>query len=65
VFLHATRWQGEPVNKEPDKCLAVDWFGFDELPADIIEYPEIGIRAFLDGEAASFSEYGWPVPAGV
>jgi 8-oxo-dGTP pyrophosphatase MutT (NUDIX family) len=63
VFLHATRWRGEPVNREPEKCLAVDWFEFDELPADIIEYPEIGIRAFLAGEAASFSEYGWPVPA--
>ncbi|MGW0052614.1 NUDIX domain-containing protein [Nocardia nova] len=63
VFLHATRWQGEPVNREPDKCLAVAWFGLDELPEDIIDYPAIGIRAFLDGDVALFSEHGWPVPA--
>jgi hypothetical protein len=63
VFLHAARWQDEPVNREPDKCLQVAWFGFDELPEDIIEYPAIGIRAFLDGDASLFSEYGWPVPA--
>ncbi|WP_036507883.1 NUDIX domain-containing protein [Nocardia aobensis] len=63
VFLYAMRWQGEPVNREPDKCLGVAWFGFDELPEDIIEYSAIGIRAFLDGDAALFSEVGWSVPA--
>ena len=59
VFLHATHWTGEPFNREPDKCRAVRWFGFDALPEDIIEYPAIGIRAFLSGEAGVFTEQGW------
>lgn len=63
VFLHATRWTGEPVNCEPDKCQAVAWFSVDELPSDIIEYPAIGIRAFLSDEAGAFTEQGWPVLA--
>ncbi|MGY2093392.1 NUDIX domain-containing protein [Nocardia gipuzkoensis] len=60
VFLRAERWSGQPVNREPEKCSAVAWFRLDDLPDDIIEYPDIGIRAFLDGARASFSEHGWP-----
>ncbi|WP_433602584.1 NUDIX domain-containing protein [Nocardia sp. CA-135953] len=59
VFLHATRWRGEPDNREPDKCAAVQWFSIDQLPHDVIEYPAVGIRAYIDGESASFSEQGW------
>jgi 8-oxo-dGTP pyrophosphatase MutT (NUDIX family) len=67
LFLHATRWQGEPWNREPDKCAAVRWVPLDQVAElDVIEYPAVGIRAFLDGESASFSEHGWaPAPAAV
>jgi len=66
VFLHATRWTGEPSNQEPDKCSAVTWFPIDEVPGlDVIEYPAVGITAFLDGGSASFSEHGWRLPARV
>lgn len=60
VFLHAIRWQGEPCNREPDKCLAVEWVPIDRLgEVDLIEYPAEGIRAFLAGGSVSFSETGW------
>ncbi|MBB5915103.1 8-oxo-dGTP pyrophosphatase MutT (NUDIX family) [Nocardia transvalensis] len=66
VFLHASSWRGEPSNREPEKCSAVRWFSLGELPEDVIEYPAVGIRAFLEGEATSFSEHGWePVQAAV
>lgn len=64
VFLQASKWSGEPENREPDKCAAVRWFPIDRLPDDVIEYPAVGIRAFLEGETASFSEHGW-IPATV
>ncbi|MFI5781131.1 NUDIX domain-containing protein [Nocardia sp. NPDC051570] len=66
VFLHAARWLGEPTNREPEKCLALDWFPVDQLhTVDVIEYPAVGIQAFLAGDSVSFSEHGWPVPATV
>jgi 8-oxo-dGTP pyrophosphatase MutT (NUDIX family) len=57
VFFEARRWVGEPVNREPDKCSAVDWFPLDELPDDVIPYPLAGIRAYLTGE--TFGLLGW------
>jgi hypothetical protein len=67
VFLHATRWQGRPWNREPEKCSAVRWVPLDQVAElDVIEYPAVGIRAFLDGGAALFSEHGWAsAPAAV
>ncbi|MFE9322088.1 NUDIX domain-containing protein [Nocardia sp. NPDC052278] len=62
VFLYASRWRGEPVNREPQKCAAVQWFSIGQLPDDIIEYPAVGIRAYIDGKSASFSEQGWALP---
>lgn len=66
VFLQAERWEGEPTNCEPDKCSALQWFSLDQLDGlDVIEYPAVGISAFLDGGSASFSEHGWFLPARV
>lgn len=36
-FFEATEWEGEPVNREPGKCLELRWFGVHELPDDVIE----------------------------
>ncbi|WP_410599800.1 NUDIX hydrolase [Amycolatopsis sp. lyj-90] len=57
VFFEARRWSGEPHNREPDKCSAVEWFPFDGLPDAVIPYPLAGIRGYLDG--APFSLLGW------
>ncbi|BCK56195.1 NUDIX domain-containing protein [Nocardia wallacei] len=66
VFLHAVRWAGEPANLEPEKCSAVQWFSLDEVSElDVIEYPAVGIRAFLAGAFSSFSEHGWRLPVRV
>jgi ADP-ribose pyrophosphatase YjhB (NUDIX family) len=66
IFLHAARWAGEPANLEPEKCSAVQWFSLDQVAdLDVIEYPAVGIRAFLTGAFASFSEHGWRLPVQV
>ena len=56
-FFEATRWVGEPSNREPDKCSAVRWFPFTELPDGIIPYPAAGMSAYLAG--VPFSLLGW------
>ncbi|WP_410674192.1 NUDIX hydrolase [Amycolatopsis sp. cmx-4-68] len=57
VFFEARRWSGEPYNREPDKCSAVEWFPLDKLPDDVIPYPLAGIRGYLEGHA--FGLLGW------
>jgi 8-oxo-dGTP pyrophosphatase MutT (NUDIX family) len=57
MFFEARRWTGEPVNREPDKCSAVQWFHLDRLPDEAIPYPLAGIRAYLDG--IPFGVLGW------
>ncbi|MGW3178769.1 NUDIX hydrolase [Kitasatospora sp. NPDC001119] len=47
LFYLATEWQGEPVNREPEKCLDLRWFAEDGLPDDLIPYPAAGIRGAL------------------
>jgi 8-oxo-dGTP diphosphatase len=58
-FFEATRWQGEPVNREADKCLALEWFSVHDLPADIIEYPAAGLTGYLGNTPALLTEHGW------
>ncbi|MDX3855386.1 NUDIX hydrolase [Streptomyces sp. AK02-01A] len=57
-FFEATEWHGEPINREPDKCLGLEWFSVHELPEDIIEYPEAGLLGYLNG-TGPLTEHGW------
>ncbi|MYV98359.1 NUDIX domain-containing protein [Streptomyces sp. SID3343] len=57
VFFTATRWRGEPVNAEPDKCAKIAWFPLDDLPDDIVDYGLAGILHHAAGE--SFGTHGW------
>ncbi|MBD0709187.1 MULTISPECIES: NUDIX hydrolase [unclassified Streptomyces] len=58
LFFEATEWQGEPVNREPDKCLDLRWWAVHDLPEDIIEYPAAGLLGYLDG-GEPLTEHGW------
>ncbi|MFJ2566559.1 NUDIX domain-containing protein [Streptomyces sp. NPDC087568] len=57
-FFEATEWEGAPVNKEPEKCLTLQWFTVHELPEDIIEYPAAGLHGYLNS-TGPLTEYGW------
>lgn len=57
-FFEATEWSGDPVNKEPAKCLGLEWFSVHELPEDFIEYPKAGLLGYLN-EAGGVTEHGW------
>ncbi len=56
-FFETARWSGQPSNREPDKCSAVQWFHFTEFPDGMIPYPAAGISAYLAG--IPFSVFGW------
>ncbi|MCA1222561.1 hypothetical protein [Streptomyces sp. 8L] len=51
-FFEVTEWEGQPVNREPDKCTMLQWFTVHELPADIIEYPAAGLNGYLQGSSS-------------
>lgn len=57
-FFEATEWEGVPHNREPEKCLALEWFSVHDLPDDIIEYPEAGLLGYLNG-TNRLDEHGW------
>ena len=56
-FVHVLKWQGEPVNTEPEKCDELIWADVQALPINTIPY----IRRAIDNhrKGLSFDEFGW------
>ena len=57
VFFTALAWNGEPVNREPEKCGGLGWFPLNDLPEKTIPY----IRQALSciAQDINYSEFGW------
>jgi 8-oxo-dGTP diphosphatase len=56
-FFTATRWTGEPVNREPHKCAGLLWADPARPPADTVPYSAAALDAMAHG--AVFSLDGW------
>lgn len=56
-FLAASRWSGEIVNAEPDKCDELVWVNMHTLPANMIPYVRQAISNYQQG--SWFDSYGW------
>lgn len=56
-FFAATEWDGEPTNREPEKCDELLWSPLDELPANAVPYVRRAIQAFRASE--TYVEFGW------
>ncbi len=56
-FFMVREWDGEPENREPEKCSELAWYPLDALPGHLIAY----CRTALEHIAADrpFSIYGW------
>jgi 8-oxo-dGTP diphosphatase len=62
-FFEAKDWEGEPVNREPDKCLQLQWFAIHDLPEDLIPYPAAGLLGYLRHDNG-ITMHGWPIRVG-
>ncbi len=56
-FFEAKKWEGEPMNKEPEKCDDLKWFPLDDLPQNIIPYIKNAIQHYR--KKVNYSEFGW------
>ncbi|GLI09597.1 hypothetical protein YDYSG_56290 [Paenibacillus tyrfis] len=56
-FLTVKRWEGEPYNREPDKCSEMAWYPLDGLPEDMILHVRQAVENVLAG--VFYDSYGW------
>jgi mutator protein MutT len=57
VYFVVKKWQGEPDNKEPDKCDRLYWAPLDKLPRNTVPIIREAIESYSKG--ALYSENGW------
>lgn len=57
LFFAASTWEGEPTNREPEKCDQLRWFPMASLPANMIPYVRQAITHVQD--RMPYSEHGW------
>lgn len=56
-FVVTSRWSGEIVNAEPDKCDELVWMDMDHLPSNMIGYVRQAIANVRSGQW--FDSFGW------
>lgn len=56
-FFVATRWRGEPDNREPHRCAGLLWADPDNLPVNTVPYTAGAVSKIRAG--ATFSIDGW------
>ena len=56
-FFECSKWSGEIIIGEPDKCDRLDWFPVSGLPDNIIDYIREAVKNYNGGIA--FSIFGW------
>ena len=57
LVFKITDWQGQPVNKEPEKCATLDWFSLHDFPKNIIPRHKHIIEMLQ--QSILYSELGW------
>jgi len=56
-FFTASKWEGEPINTEPNRCDELSWFLLSKLPENIIPFIRLALTHFKNKE--TYSEFGW------
>lgn len=57
LVFRVRRWQGQPVVREPDKCLSWRWWHPDALPERLVPYTRAAIEGIRAGR--HYTESGW------
>lgn len=53
LFFAVDQWSGTLTNREPDKCMVLEWLTRDALPANTVDYARAALRAIERGETIS------------
>lgn len=56
-FFEATRWAGDAINCEPDKCAELRWFPADRLPDNLVPYARSAL--VMIGAGKWVGSFGW------
>ena len=56
-FVNIIKWDGEPVNAEPEKCDELCWADVNTLPHNTIPYVKQALQNHQTG--IKFDEFGW------
>ena len=54
-YFTAKKWEGEPTNREPNKCDDMRWFPLSELPENLVPNVLQALKAYKAGE--HYSEF--------
>jgi 8-oxo-dGTP diphosphatase len=57
IYLNANTWEGEIINKEPEKCRELKWFSINKLPDNLI--PEVNLALNKTKNKIFYGEFGW------
>ncbi|MFE9023785.1 NUDIX domain-containing protein [Streptomyces sp. NPDC007808] len=57
LVFRVRRWAGDPVIREPDKCLTWRWWNPDALPEPIVAYTRTAVQRLREGHL--YTETGW------
>ena len=56
-FFVASKWQGDIVIGEPEKCDDLSWFSLNNLPSNTIPYIRLALENYQKN--IFYSEFGW------
>lgn len=57
IFVSASKWVGEIINMEPDKCDELKWFELNDLPSNMA--PEVKMALNNINNGRHYGEIGW------
>ena len=60
IFFFCSKFSGEIVNAEPEKCCALKFFSLKRLPKKIIPFVAEGLYNHM--KKIKYSEFGWTQP---
>lgn len=55
IFYELTKWQGEIINAEPNKCDDLSWFDINDLPENMLPFVRRVLTYISNG--VNYSEY--------
>lgn len=56
-FLEVAQWEGEPYNREPEKCETVQWFDTNNIPDNCVDVLPTALKHIQNNVV--YGEWGW------